>query len=326
MISRRALVTGISGQDGSYLAEFLLEKGYQVFGLVRRSSSKPANLGRIAHILDKIVLIEGDLTDETSLNNAVREAEPDEVYNLGAQSFVSHSWKAPSYTADVTGLGVVRMLEAIRNYDTNIRFYQASSSEMYGNNAELPLNEESKFYPRSPYACAKAFAHYSTINYRESYGMHASCGICFNHEGPRRGEEFVTRKISQGVAKISLGLDDHINLGNLGARRDWGYAKDYIEAMWSMLQQKEPEDYVIATGESHSVKEFVKVAFEVIRIEDWLKYVSKDTKFMRPVDVPDLVGDYSKAKEKLGWKPKMKFEELVRLMVETDVAKILKES
>lgn len=325
-MKKRSLITGISGQDGSYLSEFLLEKEYEVYGLVRRSSNRPANLGRIAHILDRIILVEGDLSDQASLNDAVKEVEPDEVYNLGAQSFVAHSWKAPVYTADVTGLGTVRMLEAIRNSGLDIRFYQASSSEMFGNNTALPLNEESKFYPRSPYACAKVFAHYSTINYRESYGMFASCGILFNHESNRRGEEFVTRKISQGVARISLALKEcthlHLTLGNLEARRDWGYAKDYVEAMWLMLQQNAPDDYVIATGESHSVEDFVRAAFAEVRIENWEDYVEQDPRFIRPADVFNLVGDYSKAKEKLGWKPKMKFEKLVRLMVESDIEKL----
>ena len=326
---KKALITGISGQDGSYLAEFLLEKGYEVYGLVRRSSNRPANLGRIAHIFDRIELVEGDLSDQASLNDAVKEVEPCEVYNLGAQSFVVHSWKAPVYTADVTGLGAVRMLEAVRNSGLDIRFYQASSSEMFGDNAELPLNEKSSFYPRSPYACSKVYAHYSTINYRESYGMFACCGVLFNHESPRRGEEFVTRKISQEVAKISLGLEENIKLGNLEAKRDWGYAKDYVEAMWLMLQQNDrvilgPEDFVVATGESHSIKEFVKVAFEVVGIEGWEDYVKQDPKFMRPADVPNLVGDYSKIKEKLGWKPKVRFEELVELMVKSDVETLCK--
>ena len=322
---KKALITGCSGQDGSYLAEFLLEKDYEVFGLVRRSSNRPANLERIAHILDRIVLVEGDLSDQASLNDAVKEAEPDEVYNLAAQSFVAHSWKAPVYTADVTGLGAVRMLEAIRNANLSyIKFYQASSSEMYGDNPELPLNEKSRFFPRSPYACSKVYAHYSTINYRESYGMFACCGILFNHESSRRGEEFVTRKISQGVARISLGLEEYITLGNLEARRDWGYAADYVRAMWLMLQQDEPEDFVVATGESHSVEEFVKVAFEVVGIENWEDYVKQDSKFMRPADVPSLVGNYSNAKEKLGWKPKVRFEELVKMMVESDVEKLRK--
>jgi len=322
-MGRRSLITGISGQDGSYLAEFLLEKGYEVYGLVRRSSNRPANLSRIEHILDKVTLLEGDLSDQASLNDAVKKAEPDEVYNLGAQSFVAHSWKAPVYTADVTGLGTIRMLEAIRNCDAgSIKFYQASSSEMYGNNNELPLNEGSRFYPRSPYACAKVYAHYSTINYRESYNMFACCGICFNHESDRRGEEFVTRKISQGVARISLGLEKYIALGNLKAKRDWGFAGDYVEAMWLMLQQSKPEDFVIATGKGYGVEDFVKVAFRTIGIEDWKTYVRQDPKFMRPADVPSLIGNYSKAKKKLGWKPKVKFEELVRMMVESDVEKL----
>ena len=320
---KKVLITGCSGQDGSYLSEFLLEKGYEVYGLVRRSSNRPANLERIAHVLDRITLVEGDLSDQASLNDAVKEAEPDEVYNLGAQSFVAHSWKAPVYTADVTGLGAVRMLEAIRNSGLSwIKFYQASSSEMYGDNPELPLNEKSGFYPRSPYACSKVYAHYSTINYRESYDMFACCGVCFNHESNRRGEEFVTRKISQGVARISLGLEKSITLGNLEARRDWGFAGDYVRAMWLMLQQDEPKDYVVATGESHSVEEFVKVAFKVVGIENWKDFVKQDPKFMRPADVFDLVGDYSKARKKLGWKPKVKFEELVELMVKSDIEKL----
>ena len=327
-MSKKALITGITGQDGAYLSAFLLKKGYSVHGLVRRTSSKPSNLWRLekSGVMEKANLIEGDLTDQTSITNAVREADPDEVYNLGAQSFVAHSWRSPTYTADVTGIGVSRVLEAIRNHNSGIRFYQASSSEGYGKAESLPLNEKSPFHPRSPYACAKVFAHYSCINYRESYDMFAVSGILFNHESPLRGIEFVTRKITDGVARIHLGLAKKIRLGNLEPKRDWGYAPDYVEAMWLMLQQKEPGDYVIATNESHSVMEFAEEAFKVIGIEDWQRYVAQDSRYMRPADVPELRGDYTKANQVLGWKPKIRFKELVKIMVEADIARLTMES
>ncbi|MHC1635494.1 MAG: GDP-mannose 4,6-dehydratase [Candidatus Methanospirareceae archaeon] len=323
-MSKKALITGVTGQDGAYLSKFLLEKGYEVYGLVRRSSSKPSNLWRLEElgILEDVNLIEGDLSDQVSLNHAIREVEPDEVYNLGAQSFVAYSFKNPTYTGDITGLGVIRVLEAIRNFSTDVKFYQASSSEMYGKPAYLPLDEKAPFHPRSPYACAKLFGHYVTINYREAYGMFACSGILFNHESCLRGVEFVTRKISEGVARIYLGLADSITLGNLEAKRDWGYAPEYVKAMWMMLQQKEPDDYVIATGESHSVREFVEEAFKVAGIEKWEKYVKFDPKLLRPAEVPELRGDYSKAKRKFGWEPKVKFKELVRIMVEADIERL----
>jgi len=323
---KRALITGVTGQDGSFLAQFLLEKGYEVFGLVRRSSMQPSNFERLEKlgVKDKITLIDGDLLDQSSLNIAVKETEPDEVYNLAAQSFVSYSWKNPVYTADTSGLGVLRILEAIRNYDTGIKFYQASSSEMFGKGEKLPFNEHTRFYPRSPYGVAKIFGYYTTINYRESYNMFAVNGILFNHESEMRGVEFVTRKITQGVAKIHLGLKNHISLGNLDAKRDWGYAPDFVRAMWLMLNREIPDDYVICTGESHSVREFVEKAFEVVGIRNWERYVKKDMRFMRPAEVPNLRGDFSKAKELLGWEPKVKFNELVRIMVENDL-KLLEE-
>ena len=321
-MNKKVLITGITGQDGAYISEFLLKKGYSVHGLVRRTSSKPSNLWRLdkVGVMGKVNLIEGDLTDQTSITNAVKEADPDELYNLGAQSFVAHSWKSPTYTADVTGIGVVRILEAIRNHNPGIRFYQASSSEQFGKAESLPLNEKSPFHPRSPYACAKVFAHYSCINYRESYNIFATSGILFNHESPLRGIEFVTKKITDGVAKIHLGLAKKICLGNLEAKRDWGHSEDYVHAMWLMLQQKEPDDYVIATNESHSVREFVEEAFKVIGIEDWQRYVAQDSRYMRPADVPELRGDYTKANQVLGWEPKIRFKELVKIMMESDIA------
>lgn len=322
---KKAFITGITGQDGSYMAEFLLEKGYEVWGLIRRSSSRPSNLWRIECLLDKIKCIDGDVCDQVSLNEGIREADPDEVYNFAAQSFVFHSWKSPTYTGDVTGLGAVRILEAIRNHNPKIRFYQASSSEQFGKVDRLPINEESAFHPKSPYAVAKVYAHYATINYRESYNMFAVCGIAFNHESPRRGVEFVTRKISDGVARIYLGIADKLTLGNLDAKRDWGYAPDYIEGMWLMLQQEEPDNYVLATGESHNIREFVEEAFMMAGIDDWQSYVAQDAQLRRPVDVLDLRGDYSKAKNKLGWEPKTRFKELVKIMVEKDIER-LKES
>jgi GDPmannose 4,6-dehydratase len=311
-----ALITGITGQDGSYLAELLLEKGYEVYGLVRRLSTP--NISRIDHILDKINLVEGDLTDQSSLNSAMKEVQPDEVYNLAAQSFVGISWNQPVLTGDVTGMGAVRLLESVRHFCKNARVYQASSSEMFGKVQEMPQTENSKFYPRSPYGCAKVYAYWMCINYRESYNMHISNGILFNHESSRRGLEFVTRKITDGVARIYHDLSKELRLGNLDAKRDWGYAGDYVKAMWLMLQQEIPDDYVIATGESHSVKEFVELAFKEVGL-NWEDYVKVDPKLFRPAEVEYLVGDYSKAKRIFGWEPSIKFEELVKMMVKADV-------
>lgn len=317
-MTKRALITGITGQDGSYLAEFLLDKGYEVYGFVRRLSTP--NIGNIQHIQDKIHLVSGDLLDQGSLQDALKEARPDEVYNLAAQSFVKASWEQPVLTGEFTGLSVTKVLEAIRHTDKNIRFYQASSSEMFGKVTETPQRETTRFYPRSPYGVAKVYGHYITVNYRESYDMFACSGILFNHESPRRGIEFVTRKISNSVARIKLGLQDKIQLGNLDAKRDWGFSKDYVEAMWLMLQQDKPEDYVIATGETHSVKEFVQLAFEAAGISDWERYVeANNPKFNRPAEVDYLIGDYSKAKQELGWTPKTSFKELVDMMVTSDI-------
>ncbi len=313
---KKALITGITGQDGSYLAELLLEKGYEVYGLVRRLSTP--NITRIDNIIDKINLVEGDLTDQSSLNSAMKHVEPDEVYNLAAQSFVGTSWNQPVLTSDVTGLGAVRVLESVKNYSESAKVYQASSSEMFGKVCESPQNENTKFYPRSPYGCAKVYAYWICVNYRESYNLFISNGILFNHESPRRGLEFVTRKITDGVARIYHGRTKELRLGNLDAKRDWGYAKDYVEAMWLILQQKKPVDYVIATGESHSVKEFVERAFSEVGL-DWKDYVKVDPKFMRPAEVDFLVGDASKARRELGWKPKVKFEELIKIMVKADL-------
>ena len=311
----RALVTGITGQDGSYLAEFLLDKKYEVYGMVRRSSVE--NFNRIEHIRDRLKFVQADLLDQLSIIDAIKESCPDELYNLGAMSFVPTSWKQPVLTGEFTGLGVTRMLEATRHMNKDIKFYQASSSEMFGKVREIPQNENTPFYPRSPYGVAKAYGHYMTVNYRESYDMFTCSGILFNHESPRRGLEFVTKKITYGAAKIKLGLADSLCLGNLDAKRDWGYALDYIEAMWLMLQQDKPEDYVISTGEAHSVKDWVEASFRCLDL-DWEKFVKIDNRFIRPADVDLLVGDYSKAKEKLGWKPKVNFEELVKIMVEFD--------
>ena len=316
---KRALITGITGQDGSYLADFLLKKGYQVFGLERRSSQKDRK--NIQHLLEsghKIKLVSGDLLDEASLVYALRETKPNEVYNLAAQSFVYESWKQPVYTGEVTGLGAVRMLEAIRQVNPKIKFYQASSSEMFGAAKEVPQNEKTPFYPRSPYGVAKLYAHWITVNYRESYGIFAVSGILFNHESPRRGLEFVTRKITDAAARVKLGLAKELRLGNLEARRDWGFAGDYVEAMWLMMQQKRPKDYVIATGETHSVKEFVKEAFDYLNL-DWKKYVKVDKKFIRPLEVNLLKGDASLANKELGWRPKVNFRQLVRMMVDADL-------
>lgn len=314
---KRALITGITGQDGSYLAELLLSKGYKVYGLVRRLSTP--NIENIKHVADSVELISGDLLDQGSLTDAIVESEPDEVYNLAAQSFVKTSWTQPVLTGEFTAIGVTRMLEAIRAVNKKIRFYQASSSEMFGKVVETPQKETTRFYPRSPYGVAKVYGHYITVNYRESYDIFACSGILFNHESPRRGIEFVTRKISNAVARISLGKQEKIELGNLDSKRDWGYAKDYVEAMWLMLQQKKPDDYVIATGETHSVKEFVELAFKHVGIEDWEKYVVSDhPKHMRPAEVDYLIGDYTKAKKQLGWEPKTSFNDLVKIMVEED--------
>lgn len=316
MASKRALITGITGQDGSYLAEFLLAKGYEVIGMVRRSST--VNFERIRHIQDKITLVSGDLLDEVSLIHILREHRPHEVYNLAAQSFVQTSWPQPVFTGETTALGVTRLLDAVRIVDPEIRFYQASSSEMFGKVVEVPQKETTPFYPRSPYGVAKVYGHWITVNYRESYGMHATSGILFNHESPRRGLEFVTRKISHGVARIKLGLDEELRLGNLEARRDWGFAGDYVEAMWLMLQQDQPEDYVIATGETHSVREFCELAFGYVGL-DYRDYVVIDQRFMRPAEVDLLIGDASKARQKLGWQPRTTFPELVQMMVEADL-------
>jgi GDPmannose 4,6-dehydratase len=311
----RALITGITGQDGSYLAEFLLGKGYKVYGMVRRSSVE--NFNRIEHIRDRLKFIQADLLDQLSIIDAVKESRPDEIYNLGAMSFVPTSWRQPVLTGEFTGLGVTRMLEAVRHMDKNIKFYQASSSEMFGKAKEVPQNENTPFYPRSPYGVAKVYGHYMTVNYRESYDLFACSGILFNHESPRRGLEFVTKKVTYNAAKIKLGLAKDLCMGNLDAKRDWGYAKDYIEAMWLMLKQDSPEDYVISTEEAHSVKEWVEVSFKCLDL-DWTKYVKVDKKYIRPADVDLLVGDSSKAKKKLGWKKKVSFEQLVKIMVEYD--------
>lgn len=322
MERKRALITGITGQDGSYLAEFLLEKGYEVIGMVRRTST--VNFERIRHIQDRITLVQGDLLDQSSLIDILREYRPQEVYNLAAQSFVPTSFKQPVLTGEFTALGVTRLLEAIRLVDPTIRFYQASSSEMFGKVREVPQNENTPFHPRSPYGVAKVYAHWITVNYRESYGMFAVSGICFNHESPRRGLEFVTRKITYTAARIKLGLAHELRLGNLEARRDWGYAPDYVRAMWLMLQQDEPEDYVIATGETHSVREFVELAFDYLGL-DWRKYVVVDPALYRPADVDLLVGDATKARTKLGWAPSVTFEQLVKIMVDADLALVKQE-
>jgi len=316
----KALITGITGQDGSYLAEFLLDKGYEVTGLVRRLSTP--NMGNIEHIQEKISLVSGDLLDQGSLTDAIRDSEPDEVYNLAAQSFVKASWNQPVLTGEYTALGVTRVLEAIRTVNPKIKFYQASSSEMFGKVVEVPQKETTRFYPRSPYGVAKAYGHYITLNYRESYGIFACSGILFNHESPRRGIEFVTRKISHAVARIHLGFQDKLELGSMEPKRDWGFAGDYVEAMWMMLQKAQPEDYVVATGETHSVKEFVELAFDAVGIKDWEKYVVANVAaHNRPAEVEHLIGDYSKAKKELGWEPKTSFPQLVKMMVEADIAR-----
>jgi len=321
-MSKVALITGINGMDGSHLADFLLKKGYTIYGLERRSSGE--NRNNVAHIENEINFIKGDLTDQNSLLRALKESQPDEVYNLAAQSFVGESWNTPEQTSDVTGLGVLRMLEAIREYGSDkIKFYQASSSEMFGRMVENPARETTPFYPRSPYGVAKLYGHWITKNYRESYNMFACSGILFNHESERRGLEFVTRKITNGVAKIHLGLADHISLGNLDAKRDWGYAPDYVEAMWLMLQQDTPEDYVIATGDTWSIREFLDEAFLTIGITDWEPYIKIDPKFIRPAEVDILIGDCTKAKTELNWNPKTSFKDMVHTMVNNDI-KLLK--
>jgi GDPmannose 4,6-dehydratase len=316
-MSKIALITGINGMDGSHLADFLLKKDYKVYGIERRSSSK--NRTNTEHLEGKVTFLQGDLTDQNSLLRCLKESNPDEVYNLAAQSFVGESWNTPEHTSEVTGLGVLRILEAIREFNPSIRFYQASSSEMFGRMVENPANENTPFYPRSPYGVAKLYGHWITKNYRESYGMFACSGILFNHESERRGIEFVTRKISDGVARIHLGLADHISLGNLDAKRDWGYAPDYIEAMWLMLQQGTPEDYVIATGETRSIREFLEAAFKVIGIEDWESYIKIDPRFVRPAEVDVLRGNFKKAQDLLGWSPKTSFDDLVKIMVQNDI-------
>lgn len=316
-----ALVTGINGMDGSHLADLLLTKGYTVYGMERRSSSK--NRVNTAHLEGKIKFINGDLTDQNSIVRVINEAQPDEIYNIGAMSFVGESWNTPENTGDVNGLGVLRMLEAIRETGSEARFYQASTSEMFGKIQENPARETTPFYPRSPYGVAKLYGHWITKNYRESYDMFACSGILFNHESERRGHEFVTRKITDGVAKIHLGLADHITLGNLDAKRDWGYSPDYVEAMWRILQQDTPDDYVISTGVTKSIREFLDIAFNHIGISDWGKYIKQDPRFMRPAEVDYLKGDYTKAKEKLGWEPTTSFEDLVKIMLDSDI-KLLK--
>ena len=315
-MKKKALITGITGQDGSYLSELLLEKGYEVYGMVRRASVE--RFERIAHIQDRINLVQGDLTDQSSLDEAVKTIQPDEVYNLAAQSFVPTSWNQPTLTGEVTGIGTTRLLESVRKIKPDAKFYQASSSEMFGKVREEPQTELTPFHPRSPYGVAKVYGHFITVNYRESYNIFACSGILFNHESPRRGLEFVTRKITSHVAKIKLGLINELRLGNCDAKRDWGFAGDYVEAMWLMLQQSEPDDFVVAMGETHSVQEFVELAFGHAGL-DWKKYVVIDPKFMRPAEVDLLVGSPEKAKTKLGWKPKVSFPELVRMMVDADM-------
>ena len=317
---KRALITGITGQDGSYLAEFLLGKGYGVYGMVRRASFQ--RFDRIQHILDRVEIIEGDLTDQSSLDDAIKTIAPDEVYNLASQSFVPTSWNQPVLTADVTGTGVTRMLEAIRKHKPDSKFYQASTSEMFGKVRATPQNETTPFYPRSPYGVSKVYAHWITINYRESYNIFACSGICFNHESPRRGLEFISRKVTDGVARIKLGLAEQLKLGNLEARRDWGFAGDYVEAMWLMLQQDQPEDYVIATGVSHSVQDLVETAFDYVGLP-MKPHVVVDPKFFRPAEVDLLVGDASKAKAKLGWTPTSSFQEMIHRMVEADLKRLV---
>jgi len=321
--SPAALITGITGQDGSYLAELLLEKGYNVYGVVRRSSTE--TFDRIAHIKNQVTLVQADLTDQASMIDAIKETKPREVYNLAAQSFVPTSWKQPMLTGEVTALGVTCVLEAIRVVDPKIRFYQASSSEMFGKVQETPQRESTPFYPRSPYGVAKVYGHWITINYRESYGMYACSGILFNHESPRRGLEFVTRKVTDAVARIKHGLQDELRLGNLDAKRDWGFAGDYVRAMWLMLQQDAPDDFVIASEETHTVREMCRIAFERVGL-DYEKYVKVDERFYRPAEVDLLIGDCSKAKGNLGWKPEVSFRGLIEMMVDADMARVQREA
>jgi len=322
-MTKTALITGITGQDGSYLAELLLEKGYRVVGMTRRSSSNA--MDRIEHLLDRIELVQGDVLDQASLVAALQSSEPDEVYNLAAMSFVPTSWNQPVLTGEFTGLGVTRMLEAVRQVDKSIRFYQASSSEMFGKVREIPQTESTSFHPRSPYGVAKAYGHFLTVNYRESFGIHAVSGILFNHESPRRGLEFVTRKVSDGVARIHLGLATELRMGNLEAQRDWGFAGDYVRAMWAMMQRPEPTDYVIATGLAHSVRDLCRIAFEHVGL-DYEKYVVIDERLYRPAEVDHLLGNAAKARAELGWEPKIGFEELVTMMVDADVARLNRHS
>ena len=320
-MAKRALITGITGQDGSYLSELLLEQGYEVFGLTRRLST--SNYWRIAHLVDRLTLIPGDLLDQLSLIRALERIKPTELYNLAAMSFVPASWDQPMLTGEFNSQGVTRVLEAVRVVDPSIRIYQASSSEMYGKVREVPQRETTPFYPRSPYGVSKVFAHYITVNYRESYSLFAVSGILFNHESPRRGLEFVTRKVTDGVARIKLGLAKELRLGNLTAQRDWGFAGDYVRAMWLMLQQEHADDYVIATGESHSVQELVETAFGHVGL-DWRKYVVEDPAFLRPAEVDHLIGDASKAEKELGWKPSVSFKGLVTMMVDSDLERLAK--
>jgi GDPmannose 4,6-dehydratase len=314
---KTALITGINGMDGSHLADFLLEKDYIIYGMERRTSSP--NRINSSHLEGKITFVNGDLTDQNSLIRCLKESNPDEVYNLAAQSFVGESWNTPEQTGDVTGLGALRMLEAVREYGKEVKFYQASTSEMFGRMVENPAKESTPFYPRSPYGVAKLYGHWITKNYRESYDMFNVSGILFNHESERRGIEFVTRKITDGVAKIKLGLEDYITLGNLDSKRDWGYSPDYVESMWLMMQQDTPDDYVIATGKDHTIREFLDAAFTTVGITDWKKYVKQDPRFMRPAEVAVLCGDSTKAREVLGWYPRTSFKEMVSKMVKNDL-------
>ena len=319
MSSKRALITGITGQDGSYLAEFLLNKDYKVFGLVRRTSTM--NYERIKHIEDKITLISGDLLDQNSLINAIKESNPDEVYNLAGQSFVPTSWKQPVFTGEATALGVARVLEAIRAVNPKIKFYQPSSGEMFGRAKEFPQTEKTPFHPRSPYGVAKLYGHWITVNYRESYNMFCCCAIQLNHESPRRGLEFVTRKVTNTAARIKLGLAKELRLGNLDAKRDWGFSGDYVKAMWLMLQQEKPDDYLISTGVNHSVRDLVKIAFDYVNL-NWENYVVIDPKFFRPAEIEFILGNSTKALKKLGWAPKTSFEELIKMMVDADLERV----
>ena len=319
-MKKTALITGVTGQDGSYLAELLLEKGYRVVGMTRRTSTDVHE--RIQHLVEDIEFVSGDLLDQTSISSILRDVRPDEVYNLAAQSFVPTSWYQPVLTGEFTALGVTRVLEAIRAFNPAIRFYQASSSEMFGKVVETPQRESTPFYPRSPYGVAKVYGHWITVNYRESYHMFAVSGILFNHEGPRRGKEFVTRKISDGVARIKLGLAKELRLGNLDAQRDWGFAGDYVRAMWLMLQQDQPDDFVVASGRTHSVRDFVRIAFEAAGLGSYEPYVAIDERFVRPAEVDRLIGDPSKAKRVLGWEPKVTFEQLVEMMVQADIDRL----